>query len=842
MAGEDNPTLDRDALASPIPHPPPPSGVPARYEILRELGSGGMGIVYQARDKETSELVALKVLRPEIAADAIALERFKNELRLARKITHKNVCRIHEFHSATGGACISMEYVEGQSLRSLLSRVEGLSVHQGMKFLRQILSGMAEAHAQGVVHRDLKPENILVTPDGTAKVMDFGIAVTGEAGATVQGISGTPAYMSPEQAEGKAADARSDIYSLGLVMFELFTGHAAMAGETPLAVVHKQIHELPHSPRDYEPDLPERIDRAIQKCLEKDPKRRFQTVAELEAALEKNAPLPASEEQADPEPPEHLGRWAKFGDSVLAVLGVIALLYFGAMRDSVFPTAGLRLEVDSLSARRAAVETAKRLGMPFGEVARIESSLGLRGWLRNYGSFSRSDPSQPVSWRAEPLVFRIRVPFSDRVATVDRKGRVERLESWAPNALVSTPEENRRIAQQAVVTLCGPIPAGLRLVEGAGGEKRATYIAEWNRGLLPTMRASLVGDKPTEINCNVPAENNSAPWPFYMVRWLTGCWGAAIVVVAFLIGRCYRLAARWKRLGLALVLGAILAWMASSMIAAPGDWNLEDLVTKGRLPPPILLFLAGIGFSVVLWVGLVTAEYKLRRSAPQWIAGYLQFWRGRWTQPAVLLAVVRGGAIGTLLLAFETALAHLSMHGYRSFLVDHDALQQAIHSGWPAGFAVLAALFDGVVGGGILLALAYAASTSHLQSPQAWRRWLHRFIFVPFWWFISAQHLHLIEFAVGPRESFDVVGVFFLETVFLAWVLRHYDILTVMAAVFTFTLWIIDWPLLGVFETVGNGAYQAVLAGWFVLMLGAAAMAFRAHLSQSWRQVQERIG
>src|SRR5690242_15233446 len=157
MNGDDNPTLDRDSQSTPPPpsRPLSPAGVPPRYEILRELGSGGMGIVYQARDNETSELVALKVLRPEIAADSTALERFKNELRLARKITHKNVCRIHEFHSATGGACISMEYVEGQSLRSLLAGVEGLSVHHAMKILRQILGGMAEAHAQGVVHRDL---------------------------------------------------------------------------------------------------------------------------------------------------------------------------------------------------------------------------------------------------------------------------------------------------------------------------------------------------------------------------------------------------------------------------------------------------------------------------------------------------------------------------------------------------------------------------------------------------------------------------------------------------------------------------------------------------------------
>jgi hypothetical protein len=275
------------------------------------------------------------------------------------------------------------------------------------------------------------------------------------------------------------------------------------------------------------------------------------------------------------------------------------------------------------------------------------------------------------------------------------------------------------------------------------------------------------------------------------------------------------------------------------MIATSKDWDIADLITKGRVPPAILLLLAATGFTVLLWVGLVTAEYKLRRFAPQWIASYVQLWRGRVMQPAVLLALVRGGAFGMLLLAFETALAHASLQGLLPLALDHDALAQAIRSGWPAGFAVSVAIFDGVVAGGILLALATAANATQLQSPQGWRRWLHGLIAVPFWWFLSAQHLHLTEFMVtsGARLLY-FLGVFFLEAVFLAWVLRRYDILTVMATVFTFTLWTINWPLLGVFETVGNGAHQAIQAGWFAMMLGAAAMAFRSHLTRGWKQVR----
>jgi serine/threonine protein kinase len=257
-----------------------------RYEILGEAGHGSMGNVYRARDRETREVVALKLLKPEIASDQTMIERFKNELLFARKITHKNVCRVHEFNRIGPVAYTSMEFVEGESLRSVLNRFGGLPARKAVDIAGQICSGLKEAHAQGIVHRDLKPENVMIDAQGNVKIMDFGIARSMEAVTRLTGsMVGTPAYMAPEQVGGKAVDYRTDIYSLGLILYEIFTGAQAFQAENAVAVALKQMRESPIPPHEIEPMIPVPIERAILKCLEKDPAKRFQSIPELEAAL-----------------------------------------------------------------------------------------------------------------------------------------------------------------------------------------------------------------------------------------------------------------------------------------------------------------------------------------------------------------------------------------------------------------------------------------------------------------------------------------------------------------------------------------------------------------------------
>ncbi len=257
-----------------------------RYDILAEAGHGAMGNVYKARDRETGETVALKLLRPEIASDQAMIERFKNELLFARKITHKNVCRVFEFNRIGGIAYTSMEFVEGESLRAVLNRCGAFPAPKGLDLALQICYGLKEAHAQGIVHRDLKPENVMIDSNGNVKIMDFGIARSMEALTRLTGsMIGTPAYMAPEQVAGKPVDYRTDIYSLGLMLYEMFTGSQAFHADTAVALALKQMRETPPLPHDVQPSIPAVIERAILKCLEKEPEKRYQSIGELASVL-----------------------------------------------------------------------------------------------------------------------------------------------------------------------------------------------------------------------------------------------------------------------------------------------------------------------------------------------------------------------------------------------------------------------------------------------------------------------------------------------------------------------------------------------------------------------------
>jgi len=271
--------------------------LPSRYEVLDKIGQGGVGIVYKARDLQTNEVLALKVLKPEAASDATAQANFSKELSLARKITHKNVCRIYDLYRSEGVAYASMEYVEGENLLNVLSREGRITVARALNIIKQLCSGLGEAHAQGVVHRDLKPANIMVDASGTVKIMDFGIARMMETGVgQTATIVGTPAYMSPEQTEGKSADARSDIYAIGLIFYEMVTGRATFSGDTMVAIAMKQVTEAPKSPCKFDPTIPKQIEKVILKCLEKNPSQRFQSISELTTALE-HSPNPSNSGQ-----------------------------------------------------------------------------------------------------------------------------------------------------------------------------------------------------------------------------------------------------------------------------------------------------------------------------------------------------------------------------------------------------------------------------------------------------------------------------------------------------------------------------------------------------------------
>jgi serine/threonine protein kinase len=319
-----------------------------RYQVIEELGRGGMGRVYKVFDSEVKEKLALKLLNPDIASDADTIERFRGELRLARTISHRHVCRMYDLgrDEETGIYYITMEYVPGEDLKTLIHTIGALPVGKAVAVARQAVEGLAEAHRLGIVHRDLKPQNIMIDREGGARIMDFGIARSIKAkGITGGGVMiGTPEYMSPEQVDGKEADARSDIYALGVVLFEMMTGRLPFSGETALAVAVKQKSELPPDPRSLNPQIPDDLGRLILKCMEKAKEKRFANTDELLrelARIEKTLPAttaplhihrpPTSKEITVRLPPKRI--WIPVA-ALLVVLAVFLIWQFVPERES----------------------------------------------------------------------------------------------------------------------------------------------------------------------------------------------------------------------------------------------------------------------------------------------------------------------------------------------------------------------------------------------------------------------------------------------------------------------------------------------------------------------------
>ncbi len=263
----------------------------SRFEILGVLGSGGMGRVFKARDRELDDVVALKMLKPEVAGDRVLVERLKSELKLARKITHPNVLRTFDFGEIDGVPYISMEYVRGLTLRSMLEQSGRLPYTAGLRLSKQLLSGLAAAHALAILHRDIKPENVILDSTGDAKLMDFGLArpvERVEKGQTQAGfIVGTPHYLAPEQLQGLDAGPSADVYACGVVLYEIFTGHLPLGGETAMEILRQHLQEPPVDPRTYWPEMPAPLQAALLRCLEKNPGARFANASALLAEIER---------------------------------------------------------------------------------------------------------------------------------------------------------------------------------------------------------------------------------------------------------------------------------------------------------------------------------------------------------------------------------------------------------------------------------------------------------------------------------------------------------------------------------------------------------------------------
>lgn len=282
---------------------PPPSGetfdeggftpgtlLAGRYRIVGLIGRGGMGEVYRAQDLKLGQPVALKFLPETMQRDPARLERFLGEVRIARQVSHPNVCRVYDVGEADGRHFLSMEFVDGEDLASLLRRIGRLPADKGLDIARQICAGLAAAHERGVLHRDLKPANIMLDGRGKARLTDFGLAVAARDPRLQWEVAGTPAYMAPEQLAGGELTVRTDIYALGLVLYELFTGKRVFSAAN-LDELFRQHEERPDHLTSSAHDLDPAIERAVLRCLEEDSQRRPSSALAVAAALPGGDPL-----------------------------------------------------------------------------------------------------------------------------------------------------------------------------------------------------------------------------------------------------------------------------------------------------------------------------------------------------------------------------------------------------------------------------------------------------------------------------------------------------------------------------------------------------------------------
>lgn len=414
------------SLPSPAPAPAPPSAsaarrasrsrfepgerIDGRYRIIALVGRGGMGEIYKADDVKLGQIVALKFLPRDVESDPALLDRLLAEVRLARQVAHPNVCRVFDVGEVNGHHFITMEYVDGEDLASLLRRIGRLSEDKAAQVARQICAGLAAAHDQGILHRDLKPANIMLDGRGRARITDFGLAAVADQIGDEDLGSGTPAYMAPEQHEKREVTARSDIYALGLVLFEIFTGRRAVDDASIDRALRSGSAPTPSRPADWTAGLPPEIDAVIQRCLEIDPARRPSSALLVAAALPGGDALAAALAAGDtPSPDMVADAGAQAGLAPRPAVALLAcLLALLAAQPwlsdrAALPSFPQRPKAPAILADRAG-ELATRLGLDDG----TRWSQGWYAWLpglsRRQGADGRPAGPSPLAyaWRKAP--------------------------------------------------------------------------------------------------------------------------------------------------------------------------------------------------------------------------------------------------------------------------------------------------------------------------------------------------------------------------------------------------------------------------------------------------------
>lgn len=668
----------------------PGTVVAGRYRIVGRLGRGGMGEVYRADDLKLGQPVALKFLPPALAKHSGRIERFHNEVRIARQVSHANVCRVYDIGEVEGQPYLSMEYVDGEDLASLLRRIDRLPGDKAVQIARQLCAGLAAAHERNVLHRDLKPANVMIDGRGRVRITDFGLAGLAEELRGAEIRAGTPAYMSPEQLAGREVTARSDIFSLGLVLYEMFTGKAAYQASSLTELMQVRDETNPSSPSTHVPDLDPAVERVILRCLERDPRYRPQSALAVAAALPGANPLAAALAAGETPSPELVAAAgvtgtvrlrAALAGGVLLLLGMVAVMWSAGQTYLVNRVA---LPKPHAVLAEKAREVLSRLGYA---APPVDEAYGF-AVDRERLSFSTKDPTATPRWAElgrwpAPIHFWYRqsprhlvpkdVLFSMGVVSADDPPQLV-----SGMASVELDSAGRLLAFSAVPlqredeTPTSSAPDWSTLIAAAGLEDAALEPAapQWLPPVYADRREAWTGVRPGLDGVPIRVEAAACrgrpvyfqvvwPWtrpkqqeqPALSTSAKLANYVALIVVLLVFPAGMY-MARRNLRLGRGDRRGA---WRCAAFVF--GTRLLGWLLTADHVPEfgkGMVMFVAafahGTYLAVMVWIFYVALEPYVRRLWPDTIISWSRVLSGQWRDPLVgrdvMIGVLAGLAYG----------------------------------------------------------------------------------------------------------------------------------------------------------------------------------------------------
>jgi serine/threonine-protein kinase len=668
-----------------------------RYRVVGLVGRGGMGEVYRAFDLKLEQPVALKFLPRALEGDPGRLERLYGEVRMARQVSHPAVCRVWDVGEAEGSHFLSMELVDGENLASLLRRIGRLPVDKALDIARQVASGLAAAHEKGVLHRDLKPANVMLDSEGKVRLTDFGLAGLAEGLAGEDVRSGTPSYMSPEQLQGREVSARSDIYSLGLLIYELVTGRRAFEGRGFAELARKHRDERPIDPSAIVPELPSAVERTILACLEKDPKKRPPSAGAVVAMLSGQDPLAAAIAAGETPSPELV---AAAGDqtamrprAVAACLAVVVtgalLVPFAQQWNAIL--ARVPVEKSPAALEDRARELLSRLGHA-GPAADSEQGLftdedQLRALARQDGTLARWDglrtgePPVVQYWYRQsprPLVASNlggRVSSGDPPVAVsgmagvryDLRGRLVSLYVVPPQKESAPAPETPADPDWAALFAEAKLdPARLERTEPLWSppfycDRRAAWEGTWPGRPDVGLRVEAAGHRgrPVWFHLVSPWTRAERDQPFVPTRGQRVALGLLLAILATLVVGAAVLAKRNLRLGRGDRRGAFR--LASGIFAlGMAGWLLSAHHVADPLGQ-VLLTIRGAGLALVLagtlWLFHLALEPYVRRERPWTLVSWTRLLDGGLRDPVVWRDGLVGATWGVLAaLAAELAL------------------------------------------------------------------------------------------------------------------------------------------------------------------------------------------